>query len=442
MPIVTQSRGDPYVPLIADFRVEGSPRDTGDIGFYPGSQTTTSYRSLKRSADPDAEFNDLSGPEMARQLQSNYRTRYDNGHEFTTEKRWVTFSHQRVSLHAFSNLAGSGPYHQSYEGAVYPHVNNTDDRYPTADWPSEGQIEEDGTSLIRRTVPTAPEAGLWQALAEFAQQVPNVVGIEFMKGGGFGDTLAKEHLNLEFGINSTIRDIIDLAQSVKRFNKIAKQYLRDAGPNKHVRRKALLFDKTSIFERNPSFVSGIRMSPTYYGDIRHNFIDMSSARLSVIDDYRFTARFSGAYTYAVTQATSLETNIAHYDELANKLIGARLTPETVWALTPWSWLLGWFFSAGDLMANITAFSSDNLVLRYGYVMHETHATRTIIYQDLKPVNGWCPEAVYLTGNVIRKTRRAASPYGFGWNPVDFTPRKLAILMALGLTKSPGVARTG
>jgi len=447
MPYVNQTRHDPYVPLIADFRVEGSPRDTGDIGIPTSSQTTTSWRSNARTQDPDAAFNELSGPEMARQLQSNYRTRYDNGHEFSTSKEYIILPNQGTDMYSLANLVGSGPYHQTYKGAVYPKVTDFNNLLPDMVYPSSGDIIQDGTSAIRQTVPTKPEAGLITALLEFGQKMPELVGLRFLREGFSGDTVGKEHLNLEFGINSTIRDVEQLALGTLNFHRKLEQYVRDGMPDRAVRRKLTLYSRSSLEVKGNENIVGIRMSPSVnYGDLRPNFIDMSDARLTVMDEISTTVRFSGCYTYCVDQVNGFLGNIAYYDQLANKLLGARITPSTIWELTPWSWLVGWFFNASDLIANISSLNSDNLVMRYGYIMHHTVGKRTVMYSDLKPAgisgSGSCPASVWSEGYRTLKTRHAATPYGFGLNVQEFTPRRLAILMALGLTKAPGKFRAG
>jgi hypothetical protein len=126
---------------------------------------------------------------------------------------------------------------------------------------------------------------------------------------------------------------------------------------------------------------------------------------------------------------------------ARLLYGLELTPETLWNLAPWSWLVDWFANVGPILSNVSAFQSDNLVLKYGYVMENVTRTyaRTNWMGVVNPsttvyVNH--PARVYDKFFVETKTRVKATPYGFGLNTTAFTDRQWTILGALGLTRGP------
>jgi hypothetical protein len=112
-----------------------------------------------------------------------------------------------------------------------------------------------------------------------------------------------------------------------------------------------------------------------------------------------------------------------------------LTPEVVWSVTPWSWLIDWFTDLGSFMTNITELNGDDLVLRYGYVMCETRETYTkTVY--LKPrASSTFPTAVSSSWSSTVKQRQRATPYGFGLDTGAFSSRQWSILSSLGLTRS-------
>lgn len=145
--------------------------------------------------------------------------------------------------------------------------------------------------------------------------------------------------------------------------------------------------------------------------------------------------FSGAYTYHLAEADTFLGKLERYEQEMNHLLGTRFTIETLWELAPWSWLTDWFVDVGSFLGNLTALSSDRLVLRYGYVMNHQVATREHSLGGLVP-KGTGPTRVANSFSIERKARRRATPYGFGLNVEQFSASRWAILGALGMTKSP------
>jgi hypothetical protein len=122
---------------------------------------------------------------------------------------------------------------------------------------------------------------------------------------------------------------------------------------------------------------------------------------------------------------------------ARLLYGLELSPEVVWNLAPWSWLIDWVAEVGPLMINVSAFSQDGLVLRYGYVMEENFRRVTRINQRANVPRGTdLPREVRETFTGKRLMRRKATPYGFGLDFGGFSARQWSILGALGITLAP------
>jgi len=130
----------------------------------------------------------------------------------------------------------------------------------------------------------------------------------------------------------------------------------------------------------------------------------------------------------------LDESIESYSNFATKLLGLDLNPETLWEMAPWSWAVDWFTNAGDVIHNVNAWSSDGLVLKYGYIMEHT------IVRDIYTWVGdtrFKPDTVYPDVVVLvteTKLRRRATPFGFGLTFSSLTKRQKAIAAALGLTR--------
>jgi len=126
-------------------------------------------------------------------------------------------------------------------------------------------------------------------------------------------------------------------------------------------------------------------------------------------------------------------------EKANHLLGLELTPAVLWELAPWSWLIDWKLHIGRLLAVHQEFSTNSLVLRYGYLMVETTWENILSMSsyDLNLNGSWTPTPS-ITANYVtqRKERFRATPYGFGIDTASFSDMQWSILAALGMTRSP------
>jgi len=125
-----------------------------------------------------------------------------------------------------------------------------------------------------------------------------------------------------------------------------------------------------------------------------------------------------------------------YDQLADRLLGTRLSPAVLWELTPWSWMLDWFGNFSAVAQNADALTSDSLSLRYGYVMHHYQVRREVITFGMIDFQGERLDSVRCYLTVDSKTRTRATPYGFGLDLSDLSPKQWAIVGALGGTKTP------
>lgn len=120
---------------------------------------------------------------------------------------------------------------------------------------------------------------------------------------------------------------------------------------------------------------------------------------------------------------------------AQNLLGITLTPEVVWNIAPWTWLSDWFANTGDVVANVSAIGSDNLVMRYGYLMQEATSTFRHEHRGVTIQGSNVKDATVVgefTDSV--KSRIGASPFGFGITNTDLTPRQIAILASIGITR--------
>jgi len=393
-------------------------------------QTTTSYRSTGSVIGADDAL------ALARTTFANSwlsYSPYDTGHPFDTMKQECELSHPLVDVR--SGLA-------VYRGPLIPtdsaSFNPSYSHFPLAVQGFNSTVA--GTEAINRTVPNKPVADMANALGELRTVggIPKVMGtiLNLASRTKFVRSAGKEYLNSVFGWAPLVKDVENIAGAVIRSNEIVKQYLRDSGSN--IRRRyefdpvySNLYLKDNILVTNA--FSGISGSSGSTG-LSSLFSGSTTGRTSVVTNHTRKVWFKGAYTYYLDQGIDPASKMELYASLARKIVGARLSPEVLWELQPWSWLVDWIFNIGQILENIESFQTDGLVLRYGYLMCTDVVTseRTIYSHTLKGVRG--PVTVKLTQT--RKQRIRATPYGFGLNPSSFSADQWAILVALGMTKTP------
>lgn len=239
---------------------------------------------------------------------------------------------------------------------------------------------------------------------------------------------AKDFLEAEYGWAPIANDISKFARAVAAFDTAIQQWERDRG--RLVRRR---------YEFPP--VESVSSSKQLVGNAAYAPFDNAAlyvtpapqdAYVSFLTEVGTRQWFSGAFTYFVP-APSQGWVDATFKHQAKKIFGLQLTPETIWNLAPWSWAVDWFTNVGDVIANLSDWINDGLVMQYGYMMEYKYSR--ITYTPVGPSmfrSGNRPTQVSLVSET--KTRRRASPFGFGltWN--GLSPKQLAIAASLGITK--------
>lgn len=146
--------------------------------------------------------------------------------------------------------------------------------------------------------------------------------------------------------------------------------------------------------------------------------------------------FSGAYMYYVSKESL--RGLEEFAQKAQHLYGWKPSPTGMYNLTAWSWLLDWFTNTGDVVDNVSLYLEDPFLVRWAYMMEETHQVRDV-EQVLKIKDG---PVVYasMRFETLMKKRRKINPLHFGLKEEALDARQLSILAALGLTRGrdPGL----
>jgi hypothetical protein len=149
--------------------------------------------------------------------------------------------------------------------------------------------------------------------------------------------------------------------------------------------------------------------------------------------------FTGGFTYYLPPDTK-GIDRARREQEFNYLFGTQVTPEVLWNLQPWSWLVDWNLNIGTNIANAERLSADGLVMKYGYLMATTTIDHSVTVSNIRLNDGTSRPCTTIF-RTQRKQRIKASPFGFSLVPGSFSARQWAILGALGYTKSPQSLKT-
>lgn len=363
-------------------------------------------------------------------------SKWDSGHEFTTQK---------IQRHLWTSVdltrQTSGTLFR-YRGHLMPYWYGKSS-YPTArpfDLTTEEtlRIQAEGNRAIVQSSPTAPEASLANFVAELLM-LPTIPILHTLRGGIDPRAIGGEYLNVVFGWRPFIRDVQKLMASVTISREIVEQMLRDAGRGIR-RRRHMVADAREVKVTQADLSMSIpRVDISGRGwDI---FASTSSRPGQVLDTSVENMWFSGSFSYFLYETDTLLGRLMNYEAAANRVLGSRFDLDTLWEITPWSWLIDWF---GDLQSFITRhvrLANDNLVLRYGYVMRQLLLERTLMCPNWPLFVGGVVPTPQLTTQILRKERLRSTPYGFGLDMSALSAERWAILGALGLTRSPRSLRS-
>ncbi len=437
----------PYSELRNGVRISGGDVPTSVLGANYPRQTTTSFRTGRRASEEGSlekgleneilETGTSVGVFQSIKDQQDFgpANPLDSGHPFETETQWVELPNGQHT--AVVGTGATATRYSSYcvvNPATHPVANSNYVSIPTWD------ASYYGGKAIALTAPTHPSVGLLTALTElYREGIPSLTGLRFLKKEiqgirGLGD----EYLNYQFGWKPLVSDVKKAYQTLIRSDELLAQYARDNG--RIVRRKMSFPPIVTWTSSTPKtgnvFYKTNSTQPAVWAGSSTNTSPNGVLTETTSVEQRIS--FSGAYTYHTPVPQAFTSGLrATVEKIKSyeRLYGTELTPEVVWNITPWSWLVDWYTNFGSLTSQLSNFRTDGLVLRYGYLMRYTHTQRivTVSGPALKDGTAGPWHTVY---HKVRKERIRAHPYGFSGNPSAFTDRQWNILAALGATRAP------
>jgi hypothetical protein len=250
----------------------------------------------------------------------------------------------------------------------------------------------------------------------------------------------------------TIGDALDIASVLKDVSQRYLKLRKEAGKFTRRTRSLPLSSQTRTYLQGDLNTQGAIQAGPGYGFNRYPItggLSTSSAyelragtaantnvvtELSMSETREVT--FKGSFVYYIPVPSGIYGRLGKYIEEYDRVLGLSLDPASVWALTPWSWLLDWFFDIREMITLTTLNHDDNLVMNYGYGMETI--IRTVV-QKSRFAEGFSNTGISYCSSystTTSKRRIRANPYGFvsSGDTSLLDPYRLAILGALGVSR--------
>jgi len=245
------------------------------------------------------------------------------------------------------------------------------------------------------------------------------------------------YLAIQFGYLPLVRSAIGLIKSARRVSKLVDQLIRDEG--KPVRRQRHLSQYDIDTVSDVSTVTPNAYPPNYIFP-KHVTQCYVQGNVQRFVRTRVTSRTwaSARFRYILPKGPN-GLGRDRYRLIARLLGGDLLTPDSLYQIMPWSWLIDYFVNLGDFVKSLTNGVVDRLYTDYFFLMREytVDVNEEVSFLIRNNFTGTAKRVYCSRRTTTRyKIRIKGSPFGFGLTNESLNPHQQAILGALGLSKLP------
>ncbi len=367
--------------------------------------------------------------------QSNHasllgKVRENLGGNFQVIKRHYvessTLPNGAVDFNEYPGDPRGGPYDQGHwTTPVFAYASSFgNSMFPSITGSSAEAMDRYGTEAIALVAPTKPEFDSATAIGEFmGEGIPSFTGLKDLEArSSTAKRAGSAYLNEEFGWAPLVNDVMNLTQTISNASQLWDEYKKNSGRLLHRNHSWPTTTDEDVIDFGLDWPVPRFDLNFYAGDGRGH---LRCKRTKTVKRW-----FEGVFQYFVPEGNGISEGRSY----AKKLFGADLTPETLWNLAPWSWAADWVGNVGNVLAASSALGTDRLVMPWAFVMETTTESHAFTLSD-------CSFESYPGSHTLRQTftttvkqRQKATPYGFGFDLETLTPRQIAILVALGLSK--------
>lgn len=244
---------------------------------------------------------------------------------------------------------------------------------------------------------------------------------------------ADNFLNHQFGWVPFLSDMSKIAKTWREASIIKSRLNRQNGKElkRHTRIKRLL-ESESVVHQRTDFHGCQPSGWPFYGMLLPGAPVKYTITLKEYTDIWYEGVFK---FYRPEFDRSLDGYNSVYREVQRNmaLYGINVNPSTVWAATPWSWLIDWFTNTRNVIQRLEDMGTDQIASKYMYLMH--HRQRIFeLHSQFTTKDGKYHDLYWYRAADIKRRQEASSSFGFNLATSSLTGRQIAILGALGISR--------
>jgi hypothetical protein len=155
----------------------------------------------------------------------------------------------------------------------------------------------------------------------------------------------------------------------------------------------------------------------------------------ITDHYDLSIHASGKFRF---YRPEFDVTLPDYSSAWNKVMryvkiyGLEVSPYHVWQATPWTWLSDWVFNLGAYIERMSDTYEDQVAAAYFYITAHMHKRQ--VFEIKLPLAEGLKTLTFERSFSSKQRVSADSPYGFQLTWDNLSPKRLAILAALGITR--------
>jgi len=253
--------------------------------------------------------------------------------------------------------------------------------------------------------------------------------------------IADQFLNHQFGWAPFIGDILSFGNAYFDASAHIKKLTDENG--KWVRRRVKVVKDDNfriVHEENPAYNATsytipcfpVNMSSEFFQSPPHwRVTERDTLSIHAAGKFRF---YRPEFDVTLPDYTSAWKQVMRYI----KIYGLEVNPHHIWQATPWTWLVDWVSNLGSYVERLSDTLLDQVAAEYFYITAKRRLVRTI--EISLPLHSGLRVLKFERSFESKQRASADSPYGFNLTWENLTPRRLAILASLGITRNPGLAR--
>lgn len=247
--------------------------------------------------------------------------------------------------------------------------------------------------------------------------------------------LAENYINQEFGWNPFLGDLKSFFETYLDASKIIKKINDENG--KWVRKKVKLplrRTETVLLDQALDYNSTSYSLPCYPVNFPSEFFQAPpSWTVTEVNETSISA--SGKFRF---YRPEFDVTLPDYSSAWNqvmraiKIYGLEVNPYHIWQATPWTWLVDWVTNIGSYIQRFSDDLEDEVAAAYFFITARCTVER--IFTIKLPFYSGLETLQFKRRFISHQRVSADSPYGFSLSWDNLTPRRLAILAALGITR--------